>query len=96
MNINIIADETNYQYTNAVIEPGSATIYLRIEDETTGCATIVPFEIHTNLLLTGTDTGDFALCDTNDNSTDSLDFYLNPIENFIANDLPNSYNSYFL
>ena len=90
MNINVIADETNYQYTNAVIEPGSATIYLRIEDPTTGCATIVPFEIHTNLLLTGTDTGDFALCDTNDNSTDRLDFDLNTIENFIANDLPNS------
>ncbi len=53
MNINIIADETNYQYTNAVIEPGSATVYLRIEDSTTGCATIAPFEIHTNLLLTG-------------------------------------------
>jgi len=90
MNINVIADETNYQYTNAVIEPGSATIYLRIEDPTTGCATIVPFEIHTNLLLTGTDTGDFALCDTNDNSADRLDFYLNTIENFITNDLPNS------
>ncbi|WP_298550727.1 choice-of-anchor L domain-containing protein [uncultured Algibacter sp.] len=90
MNANVIADETNYQYTNAVLEPGSATIYLRIVDDTTGCATIVPFEIHTNLLLTGTDTGDFALCDTNDDSTDSLEFDLNTIENFIANDLPNS------
>lgn len=90
MNINVIADETNYQYTNAVIEPGSATIYLRIEDDTTGCATIVPFEIHTNLLLTGTDTGDFALCDTNDDNTDTLDFDLNTIQTFIANDLPNS------
>ncbi|MFV9550517.1 choice-of-anchor L domain-containing protein [Algibacter sp. PT7-4] len=90
MNINAIADETNYQYTNAIIEPGSATIYLRIEDDTTGCATIVPFEIHTNLLLTGTDTGDFALCDNNDDSTDTLDFDLNTIETFIANDLPNN------
>ena len=90
MNINVIADETNYQYTNAIIEPGSATIYLRIVDDSTGCATIVPFEIHTNLLLTGTDTGDFALCDTNDNSTDTLNFDLNTVETFIANDLPNS------
>ncbi|WP_245925549.1 T9SS type B sorting domain-containing protein [Algibacter marinivivus] len=90
MNINVIADETNYQYTNAVIEPGSATLYLRIEDSTTGCATIVPFEIHTNLLLTGTDTGDFALCDTNDDTTDTLNFDLNTVETFIANDLPNS------
>ncbi|WP_298497249.1 T9SS type B sorting domain-containing protein [uncultured Algibacter sp.] len=88
MNTNVIADETNYQYANAITEPGSATIYLRIEDDITGCATIVPFEIHTNLLLTGTDTGDFALCDTNDDSTDTLDFDLNTIETFIANDLP--------
>ncbi|MGB5417208.1 choice-of-anchor L domain-containing protein [Algibacter sp.] len=88
MNTNAIADETNYQYTNAVVEPGSATIYLRIEDDSTGCATIVPFEIHTNLLLTGTDTGDFALCDTNDDSSDTLEFDLNTIEIFIANDLP--------
>lgn len=90
MNTNVIADETNYQYANAVTEPGSATIYLRIEDDTTGCASIVPFEIHTNLLLTGTDTGDFALCDTNDDSTDTLAFDLNTIETFIANDLPDA------
>jgi len=90
MNINVIADETNYQYTNAVLEPGFATVYLRIEDDNTGCPTIIPFEIHTNLLLTGTDTGDFALCDTNDITTDRLEFDLNTLENFIGNDLPNS------
>ncbi|XMO86976.1 choice-of-anchor L domain-containing protein [Algibacter sp. AS12] len=90
MNTNAIADETNYQYTNAVTEPGSGTIYLRIVDDTTGCPTIVPFEIHTNLLLTGTDTGDFALCDDNGDSTDTLDFDLNTVETFIANDLPSS------
>ena len=90
MNINAIADETNYQYTNAVLEPGSATLYMRIEDDTTGCTTIVPFEVHTNLLLTGTDTGDFALCDTNDDSTDTLNFDLNTVETFIANELPDS------
>ncbi|WP_396600440.1 choice-of-anchor L domain-containing protein [Algibacter sp. R77976] len=90
MNRNVIADETNYQYANAVTEPGSATIYLRIVDDITGCATIVPFEIHTNLLLTGTDTGDFALCDSNNDSSDTLDFDLNTIETFIGNELPDS------
>ncbi|WP_298344810.1 choice-of-anchor L domain-containing protein [uncultured Algibacter sp.] len=90
MNINVIADETNYQYTNAILEPGSATLYMRVEDDTTGCATIVPFEVHTNLLLTGTDTGDFALCDTNDITNDTLNFDLNTVETFIANDLPDS------
>ena len=87
MNINVIADETNYQYTNAVIEPGSATIYLRIEDPTTGCATIVPFEIHTNLLLTGTDTGDYAECDNDDDETNAFDFNLFAIQSQIANEL---------
>jgi len=88
MNTNVIANETNYQYTNALMEPGSATIYLRIEDDVTGCSTVTPFEIHTNLLLTATDTGDFALCDNNEDSSDTLDFDLNTIEGFIANDLP--------
>ncbi|MEC3907587.1 choice-of-anchor L domain-containing protein [Tamlana sp. 2201CG12-4] len=86
-NENPIADETNYEYTNAVQEPGSATLYLRIEDDVTGCASVAPFEIHTNLLLTGTDTGDFALCDNDENSTNALNFNLNTVENSIANDL---------
>ncbi|GAA4976715.1 hypothetical protein GCM10023315_29450 [Algibacter aquimarinus] len=82
---NIIANETNYQ--NLV--PEQQTLYARIEDDVTGCASVVPVEIHTNLLLTGTDTGDFALCDTNDDINDTLDFNLNTVENFISNNLPN-------
>jgi len=82
---NAIADETNYQ--NLV--PNEQTLYVRIEDNTTGCASVVPLEVHTNLLLTGTDTGDFALCDTNDNENDTLEFNLNTLENYIANNLPN-------
>ncbi|GAA4816764.1 choice-of-anchor L domain-containing protein [Litoribaculum gwangyangense] len=85
---NIIADESNYQYTNAINEPGSATLYLRIVDNASGCYSIVPFEIHTNLLLTGTDTGDFALCDDNDDVNDTLLFDLFVVQNNIANDLP--------
>lgn len=82
---NAIANETNYQ--NLV--PNEQTLYVRVEDNTTGCASVVDLEIHTNLLLTGTDTGDFALCDTNDDENDTLDFNLNTVENFISNDLPN-------
>ncbi|UKM66347.1 T9SS type B sorting domain-containing protein [Flavobacteriaceae bacterium GSB9] len=89
MNTNPIADETNYEFTNTITEPGFDTLYLRIEDNDTGCATIVDFEIHTNLLLTGTDIGDFALCDNNDDATDTLDFNLFTVEDYIANDLPN-------
>ncbi|WP_052143621.1 T9SS type B sorting domain-containing protein [Wocania ichthyoenteri] len=86
---NPVADETNYQYQNAVIEPGSTTLYIRIEDNNTGCASIVPLEPHTNLLLTGTDTGDFALCDNNDDDNDTLEFDLTTVALYIANELPN-------
>lgn len=84
---NPVADETNYEYTNAVLEPGSATLYLRIVDDNTGCTSVVPFEVHTNLLLTATDTGDFAQCDNDDDNTNALDFNLNTVENTIANEL---------
>lgn len=81
--INAIADETNYQN----ITPDVQTVFVRIEDNATGCASVVPLEIHTNLLLTGTDTGDFALCD--DATNDGVeDFNLFVVETFIANELP--------
>jgi hypothetical protein len=86
---NPIANETNYQYQNALFEPGNATLYVRVVDDITGCASIVPLEVHTNLLLTGTDTGDFALCDINDNANDTLNFDLTALTLFIANELPN-------
>ncbi len=82
---NAIANETNYQN----IDPDEQTIYVRIEDNTTLCASIVPLEIHTNLLLTGTELGDFALCDNNDDENDTLEFNLTSVETFISNDLPN-------
>ncbi|MEN3324852.1 choice-of-anchor L domain-containing protein [Mariniflexile soesokkakense] len=81
---NPIADTTNYQNIN----PEEQTIYARVEDNSTGCASIVPLEIHTNLLLTATDTGDYALCDTNEDGNDAADFYLTSVEAQIANDLP--------
>ncbi|MFI1770795.1 choice-of-anchor L domain-containing protein [Thalassobellus citreus] len=84
---NAIADETNYQYSNPITEPGYATIYVRVEDNTTGCASIVPLEIHTNLLLTGTDTSQYAICDTNDDKNDTLKFDLNTIQSYILRDL---------
>ncbi|WP_308991231.1 choice-of-anchor L domain-containing protein [Mariniflexile litorale] len=81
---NPIANTTNYQNIN----PEEQTIYVRVEDNNTGCASVVPLEIHTNLLLTATDTGDYALCDTNDDATDTYEFNLYTIETYIANDLP--------
>lgn len=81
--INAIANETNYQN----IRPDVQTVFVRVEDNMTGCASIVPLEIHTNLLLTGTDTGEFALCD--DPSNDGISgFNLFVVETYIANELP--------
>lgn len=82
---NAIANASNYQNINFEEQ----TIYVRIESGTTGCASIVPLEIHTNLLRTGTDLGDFALCDTNDDDSDTLEFNLTSVETAISNDLPN-------
>ncbi|GAA4231616.1 hypothetical protein GCM10022291_04480 [Postechiella marina] len=81
---NPIANETDYQN----ITPDVQIIFVRIEDDNTGCATITFLEIHTNLLITGTDTGDFALCD--DETNDGIVvFNLAVIETQIANDLDN-------
>ncbi len=81
---NPITNPANYQ--NTTIE--EQTLYVRVQDNTTLCASIVPLEIHTNILLTGTDTGDFALCDTNDDETDTENFNLNTVEGHIVNNLP--------
>lgn len=81
---NPIINPSTYQNTNFEEQ----TLYVRVQDDVTGCASIVPLEIHTNLLLTATDTGDYALCDNNEIINDTLPFNLNSIETFIANDLP--------
>ncbi|MBJ6369721.1 T9SS type B sorting domain-containing protein [Snuella sedimenti] len=82
---NPISNPTNYQNTN----PEEQTIYVRLEDSTTGCYAIIPIEIHTNLLLTATNIPElgFAFCD--DDNDGSVDVYLNPLESVIANGLPN-------
>jgi len=84
-NSNFIQNPANF--INSIIN--DQTIYLRIEDDTTGCATVVSFEIHTNLLLTGTNLAEFVICDNDTDSTNPLDFNLLAIEIAISNDLPN-------
>ncbi|MGC6431492.1 MAG: choice-of-anchor L domain-containing protein [Jejuia sp.] len=94
---NPIANETNYENVVSEVQ----TVFVRVEDNTTMCATIVPLEIHTNLLLTGTDTGDFALCDDPSNDG-TVDFSLNTIERYIFEafadengDIPPEYRATF-
>jgi len=79
---NPIADETNYQNIVEDVQ----TIYVRIVDDVTGCFTVVPIEIHANVLITGTNIRDFYLCD--DASADGIvEFNLSNIANTIINDL---------
>ncbi|MFI1743507.1 choice-of-anchor L domain-containing protein [Thalassobellus sediminis] len=81
---NPIADATNYNN----IQQNLQEVYVRIEDDNTGCYRIVPIEIHTNLLLTGTSVEDYALCDA-EGSGGIIGFNLNTVQSFIANSLPN-------
>ncbi|WP_027138875.1 T9SS type B sorting domain-containing protein [Gaetbulibacter saemankumensis] len=80
---NPIPNPTAYNNTT----PEQETIYVRLEDSTTGCYAIIPIEAHTNILLTGTDLSDFALCDEED-SNGFIDFDLITVQGYIANDLP--------
>jgi gliding motility-associated-like protein len=80
---NAIANATNY--ANTIIN--EQTVYIRVEDDATGCATTVPLEIHTNLLLTYTSIINFSLCDIDNDGVQEFD--LIGIANVIRNDLPN-------
>lgn len=77
---NPIADESNFENTIQDVQ----TVYIRIEDDITGCATVVNTELHTNLLITGTDIRNFETCD--DESNDGVvEFNLEDIADTVAN-----------
>lgn len=60
-------------------------VFIRVENEINSCFSIAPIEIHTNLLLTGTNIRDFSICDINN---DNIEFFgLNNIAGIIANGL---------
>ncbi|RLD26414.1 MAG: hypothetical protein DRI75_11760 [Bacteroidetes bacterium] len=81
---NPIGDITNFANT----VPNVQIIYVRVEDDTTGCATIVPLELHANLLISGTAISNFYTCD--DESADGVAaFDLTYIALSIINNLAN-------
>jgi gliding motility-associated-like protein len=69
LGINAIANDTNYQN----IISNEQTVFIRVEDQLTGCASGTPIEIHTNLLLTGTNLINFSLCDVDNDGSESFD-----------------------
>ena len=80
---NPIPNPTNY--SNTIIN--EQTVYIRVEDNVTGCATTAPVEIHTNLLLTYTSIINFSLCDIDNDGSEEFD--LDGIADVIINDIPN-------
>ena len=79
---NPITDDTNF--TN--IDSNEQIVFIRVENNATGCASTTPIEIHTNLLLTATNIRDITLCDADNDGTEEFDF--ENIEVGIINDVP--------
>ena len=67
--INPILNETAYPNPQA----NEGLVYIRVVDDETGCASITAIEIHTNLLLTGTNIEDFSQCDIGNDGTETFD-----------------------
>ena len=78
---NPIADDSNYMNINSNVQ----TLFIRVEDNTTGCASTTPIEIHTNLLLTATNIRNIGLCDQDNDGEES--FYFDAITESILADL---------
>lgn len=81
LGVNAIADEANY--TNIVAY--EQIVYIRVENPASGCASITPIEIHTNLLLTATNITEITACDENLDGTE--EFSLTSIMASILGDL---------
>lgn len=79
LGINAIANASNYQN----IVSNEQIVFIRVENQTTGCASITPIELHTNLLLTATNLRDFSLCD----NAGQEEFDLNGITSSILGEL---------
>ncbi|WP_411768136.1 choice-of-anchor L domain-containing protein [Winogradskyella sp. A3E31] len=79
---NPIADPTNFANT----QNEEQTVYIRVEDNTTGCVSYTPIEVHPNLLLTGTNIIDFAECDEGNDGVEGFD--LEAIAETIMFDIP--------
>ncbi|WP_255572926.1 choice-of-anchor L domain-containing protein [Hanstruepera marina] len=82
----------NFQnYTNTT--PNVQTVYIRVVDNVTGCASIASIVLHTNILDTATNIRNFSRCD--DESNDGIvEFNLENIANTIINGL-NDVTVYF-
>lgn len=79
---NPIADESNFQNSS----PNVQIIYIRVVNDATGCASITPIELHSNLLLTATNIEDARACDIGNDGVEDFDFA--SIAESIINNIP--------
>lgn len=80
--LNPISNDTNFENT----VPDVQIIYIRVVNNATGCASNTPIQLHTNLLLTGTNIIDLTVCDIDNDNTEEFDFANIAID--IANNIP--------
>ena len=81
---NAITNPTNFPNSQEFIQ----TVYIRVEDDTTGCASVVPLELHTFLLESATQITDYYECDVVPNDG-IVDFNLRQVAIAIINGLEN-------
>ncbi|MGB0980487.1 MAG: choice-of-anchor L domain-containing protein [Winogradskyella sp.] len=86
---NAIAYPANYTNTIA----SEQIVYIRVESETTSCASIAPIEIYTNMLATETTIGDLEFCDTGNDGVEEI--YFSTVQSAIANGIPNVFVNFY-
>lgn len=80
-NINPIPNPTAYQNTIANFQ----NIFIKVTNNTTGCSSIMPIELHTNIVDSGFNTSNYGVCD--DASNDGIaEVDLNNVELILLND----------
>lgn len=89
-NENPIPDPT--QFENTI--PDLQIVYIRIENNNNSCFEIVPIELHTNILETGTNIRNFDVCDEAPDDNEGT-FDLMAITTIIANNLEDITITYY-
>lgn len=82
--VNPISDIENFSNTN----PYTQTVYISVMDDDTGCITVTPIQLYSNMLQSESNIRDYATCD--DETNDGIsDFNLEEIATSIANGIEN-------
>jgi len=89
-NTNPIANVENYQNNIQNYQE----IYIRVEDNNTGCSSITPLELHTNVVFTGFVTSPYSVCD--DSSNDGIaNFDLILVESRLEDEYSDGFDTVF-